>query len=130
MKTTRNPFSHVDLHVPSLEKALPFYQKLLSALGFGRSFDTPAWKVFAAEGELPSAAYFAITESPVAPPNDTTVGFWVEDQAEVERIARLIGEGGGKINDGPRIFPISPTYYAVFFEDPWGNKFECTHRRD
>ena len=31
---------------------------------------------------------------------------------------------------GPRLFPISPSYYAVYFEDPCGNKYEFLHRLD
>ena len=57
-----NPFGHIDLRVPDLKAILPFYEKLLPALGFSRTFHSEQWKVFAAEGELPGAAYFAITE--------------------------------------------------------------------
>ncbi|MCG5251640.1 VOC family protein [Brevibacillus agri] len=59
-----NKFSHMDLRVKSLEKSLPFYEKLLPALGFTRTFHSVNWRVFAAEGELPSVPYFAITEDP------------------------------------------------------------------
>lgn len=126
----KNPFSHIDLHVPSFQAVLPFYEKLLPALGFRRVFHTPAWKVFAAEGELPSAAYFAITEDRDHTPNNNLVGFWAADREEVDAIARLVHESGGKISDGPRAFPISASYYAVYFEDPCGNKYEFLHRLD
>ncbi|MEW6405797.1 MAG: VOC family protein [Chloroflexota bacterium] len=130
MKTYKNPFSHIDLHVPSVEEALPFYEELLPALGFTRTFHSPLWKVFAAEGELPSAAYFAITETPTHSPNANLIGFWAASREEVDQIAQLVRKIGGKINDGPRQFPISKTYYAVYFEDPYGNKYELVHRLD
>lgn len=117
MKTYINLFNHVSLSVPALGKALPLYQKLLSALGFTRTFDTPA------------TAGFAGSANPVPSPNDHVVGFWQDNPAEVERIAQLIGEGGRRTNAGPHIFPISPSYYAAFFEDPSGDKFERMHRR-
>lgn len=47
-----NPFSHIDLRVPGFAAALPFYEKLLPALGFTRTFHSARWRVFAAEGEL------------------------------------------------------------------------------
>ncbi len=126
----KNPFSHIDLYVRSFEEALPFYEKLLPALGFTRVFHTPSWKVFAAEGELPSAAYFAITEDPAHSPNRNLIGFWAASRDEVDRMAQLVRDSGGKITDGPRLFPISPSYYAVYFEDPCGNRYEFLHRLD
>lgn len=125
-----NPFSHIDLRVNSFEQLLPFYEKLLPALGFTRTFHSAQWKVFAAEGDLPSVAYFAITEDPNHQPNKNMVGFWAESPADVDRIAALVREIGGKITDGPRQFPISPSYYAVYFEDPCGNPYEITYRVD
>lgn len=123
-----NKFSHIDLRVNHLESVLPFYEKLLPELGFTRPFHSANWKVFAAEGELPSAAYFAITEDREHKPNHNLIGFWASDRTEVDHIAKLVKENGGTINDGPRLFPISPTYYAVYFEDPCGNKYEIVHR--
>jgi len=125
-----NPFGHVDLRVRSMEKALPFYEKLLPALGFTRTFHTEAWKVFAASGDLPSVAYFAITEDPDHQPNANTIGFWAEGPLDVDRLAKLVEESGGTITSAPQKFPISPSYYAFFFEDPSGNRFEVTYRID
>jgi predicted enzyme related to lactoylglutathione lyase len=124
----KNSFSHIDLRVTSFDLALPFYEKLLPELGFTRSFHTPVWKVFAADGDLPSAAYFAITEDSAHVPNENLIGFWAGSQEEVDRIAGIVKDAGGKIIDGPRLFPISPTYYSVYFEDPCGNKYEFLHR--
>lgn len=123
-----NKFSHIDLRVNDLAIALPFYEKLLPELGFTRTFHSSNWRVFAADGELPSAAYFAITEDREHKPNANLIGFWASDQAEVDRIAEIVVQNGGTINDGPRLFPISPTYYAVYFEDPCGNNYEMLHR--
>ena len=52
-----NPFGHIDLRVPSFAEYLPFYEKLLPALGFTRTFHSTEWRVFAADGELPQARY-------------------------------------------------------------------------
>ena len=46
---TRNPFGHIDLRVPSIAEALPFYEALLPALGFTRRYDGGDWRVFATE---------------------------------------------------------------------------------
>jgi catechol 2,3-dioxygenase-like lactoylglutathione lyase family enzyme len=123
-----NPFSHIDLRVPSYALALPFYERLLPALGFTRTFHSAQWRAFAAEGDLPSAAYFAITEDAEFRPNQNMVGFWGADRAAVDAIAALVADAGGIITSGPALMPISPDYYAVFFEDPVGNKYEMVHR--
>ena len=125
-----NPFSHIDLYVRSFEEALPFYEKFLPALGFTRTFHTPRWKGFVAEGELPGVAYFAITEDPAHVPNKNLIGFWAANRDEVDRMAQLVRDSGGRITDGPRLFPISPSYYSVYFEDSCGNGYEYLHRLD
>ncbi|CAH2717614.1 hypothetical protein BACCIP111895_04830 [Neobacillus rhizosphaerae] len=123
-----NPFSHIDLRVTNLERALPFYEKFLPELGFTQTFHSKNWNVFATEGNLPSVAYFAITEDSSHKPNGNLIGFWAKDRWEVDRFAQLVKEIGGKITSGPKIFPISATYYAFYFEDPCGNQYEIVHR--
>ncbi|HYF63078.1 MAG TPA: VOC family protein [Herpetosiphonaceae bacterium] len=125
-----NPFGHMDIRVASLERCLPFYERLLPALGFARTFHSADWRVFAAEGDLPAAAYVALTEDAAHRPGANCVGFWAPDPAAVDRLATLVAESGGAISDGPRRFPFSPSYYAVFFADPCGNQYEYTYRVD
>jgi predicted enzyme related to lactoylglutathione lyase len=124
-----NPFGHIDLRVKSLEKALPFYSVVLPALGFKRTFHTERWKVFVGDGDLPSVPYFAITEDPEHRPNKNRIAFWLPSREEVDRLTSIIREAGGNITSGPRLFPeISSTYYALYFEDPSGNRLELVHR--
>lgn len=124
-----NPFGHVDLRVNDAQKALAFYSKLLPELGFTRTFHGGGWHVFAAEGELPQAAYFAFTEKPGHVPNANRIAFSVSSREEVDRIAQVVREAGGaEIDDGPAPQPYSGTYYAVYFNDPSGNRLEVYHR--
>lgn len=123
----RNPFGHVDLRVRDLGSALPFYEALLPELGFTERYDDPEWKVFATAGELPSAAYFAIVESPGHVANESRIAFWVSEPAEVDRLAAVVGAAGAELS-GPKRMPYGPDYYAVFFADPSGNRLEIYHR--
>ncbi|QMV40689.1 VOC family protein [Cohnella cholangitidis] len=123
-----NKFSHIDLRVNSWNQVSRFYEKLLHELGFTNTYHSELWKVFAAEGDLPSVAYFAITEDPEHKPNGNLIGFWANDREEVDHIADIVIQNGGRVSSGPGLFPISPTYYAVYFEDPCGNKYEMVHR--
>lgn len=125
-----NRFGHIDLRVKDAQAALAFYSKLMPALGFTRTFHGGGWYVFASEGELPEAAYFAVTEDPQHTPDGSRIAFWAPSREEVDRIAALVREAGGQNVEGPESAPYSKTYYAVFFEDPSGNRLEVYYRLD
>jgi catechol 2,3-dioxygenase-like lactoylglutathione lyase family enzyme len=125
-----NRFNHIDLRVPRLEEALPFYAALLPALGFTRTRHDAQWKVFGFEG-APLLCYFGLTEEKGHRPNSNRVAFWVDSRAEVDRIGDLVRRAGALNMDGPKACPhYSSSYYAVFFEDPSGNRLEVCHRTD
>ncbi len=126
-----NPFGHIDLRVRDLEKALPFYAVLMPELGFTRAFHGDRWKVYAAAGELPSAPFFGVNEDASHVANANRIAFWVESRARVDHFGALLQEMGATIESGPRDCPeYSASYYAVFFEDPSGNKLEVVFRTD
>ena len=124
-----NPFGHIDLRVRDMAAAQPFYAALLPALGFVREFHGEKWKGWAAEGELPQAPYVALTEAPDHVPNENRIAFWAAGREEVDRLADAVRAGGGRITGGPRLYPeYAGTWYAVYFEDPCGNRFEVVYR--
>ena len=54
---------------------------------------------------------------------------WADTPAEVDQVAKVVRQAGGKNIEGPKIWPdYSPGYYALFFEDPDGNKLEVCCR--
>lgn len=122
-------FGHLDLRVDDLEEAFPFYDALLPALGFTLTFHGEVWKAWAMpEPPLPATPYVAVTESPGHVPNENRVAFWVAGPAEVDRLAE-VARGAGAIElSGPKEMPYGPGYYAVYFADPAGNRFEIYHR--
>jgi predicted enzyme related to lactoylglutathione lyase len=118
-------FDHIDLRVPNLAVAAPFYETLLPALGFTRRVVLEGWIQFeSAEGEI--SEFFGITESPQHAANENRIAFWAESISEVDRIAGVARSLGARNIEGP--MPYEPGYYAVFFEDPWGNRLEVCHR--
>lgn len=126
-----NPFGHIDLRVTDMDAAMKFYSSILPAMGFTRAYHGAEWKVFAAEDTLPRTAYFAFTEDPDHRPNANRIAFRAENREQVDRIAEVLKAAGAKITSGPQLFPeYSSTYYAVYFEDPCGNRFEVVHRTE
>ena len=124
-----NPFGHIDLRVRDLAAAQPFYAALLPALGFVEEYHGSAWKVWAAEGPPPETPYFALTEDPGHVAGASRIAFWTASPAEVDRVGEVIRSAGGRIESGPRPCPeYSDSYYALFFEDPSGNRLEVYYR--
>jgi catechol 2,3-dioxygenase-like lactoylglutathione lyase family enzyme len=121
-------FGHIDLRVADADAALPFYEVLLPALGYTLRFHGEEWKVWArADAALPATQYFGFTESPGHVANENRIAFWVESRTDVDRLAQVV-EGTGAEVSGPKEMPYGPGYYAVYFADPAGNRFEIYHR--
>lgn len=124
-----NRFGHLDLRVRDLTGAMPFYEALTHALGYTRPYHGPAWKAWANEEPLPHAAYIALTEAPDHLPNANRVAFWSPDRADVDRVFAAVAAAGATETDGPAEQPYGPgPYYAAYFSDPSGNRFEVYHR--
>lgn len=120
-------FDHIDLRVPDLEAAAPFYRMLLPALGFTREVPVEGWLQYETETEDGLAAeFFGITESRDHRANETRIAFRAESREEVDRLAAVVVEAGARQVEGPMDY--DDGYYAVFFEGPCGNRFEICCR--
>lgn len=118
-------FDHIDLRVPDRKAATAFYEKLLPALGFTKPADIPGWVSYNAEGTEPTE-FFGFTESPGHVANENRIAFWAESNESVERCLPLLQEIGAKNIEGPLYEEAG--YFAIFFEDPFGNRLEVCHR--
>jgi len=129
MKTRH--LDHIDLRVKDLERARQFYGQLLPALGFSCDRSDQEWGTFYAVGGDRPSEFFGFTEDRHHQPNGTRISFWANNRQEVDRIAELVREIGGKNLEGPELCSgYSPGYYAFFFEDPDSNKLEICFREN
>jgi len=120
-------YDHIDLRVRDLAEARPFYEVLLPALGFTQKMEISDWVQYAAVAQDNGPAkFFGVTESPGHVPNENRIAFWAEGPAEVDRLAVAAARAGARNVEGPAWE--DETYYAVFFEDPCGNRLEICHR--
>lgn len=118
---------HIDLRVPSLAEAAHFYEALLPALGFTRRADVDGWLQFESETDTEGAGdFFGVTESPAHQPNENRIAFRTDTPQDVDRIAAVAESAGAGNLEGPMDYDTG--YYAAFFEDPCGNRFEICHR--
>ena len=122
-------YDHVDLRVRSLAEARPFYETLLPALGFTPNVGIESWLQFEAVGSSPATEFFGITESSHHVPNECRIAFWADSISDVDRLADIVVRTGARNVEGPG-FHEGPGYYAVFFEDPSGNRLEICHRTE
>jgi predicted enzyme related to lactoylglutathione lyase len=120
-------YDHIDLRVRSLSEARPFYERLLPALGFTREAKIEGWLQFEAAGGDSATEFVGVTESPQHVANECRIAFWADSISEVDRLAEIAVRAGARNVEGPMMYE-APHYYAVFFEDPWGNRFEVCYR--
>ncbi len=121
---------HIDLRVKDRTRAEPFYRQLLPALGLTVERSDSHWCTFYEPG-AGAVSFFGFTEDRQHQPNETRIAFWAESRAEVDRLAELVRQAGAQNIDGPALEPdYSPPggYYALFFDDPSGNRLEICCR--
>lgn len=128
MKTRR--YDHIDLRVRDFSVAMKFYAKVLPGLGFTLDKSDDTWATFYAVVDGERADFFGFTEDSKHRPNGTRIAFWADTRDEVDRLAEVVRKGGARKIEGPELCKgYSPGYYAVFFEDPDGNKLEVCCRK-
>jgi catechol 2,3-dioxygenase-like lactoylglutathione lyase family enzyme len=134
---------HIQITVKDMSVAVPFYDRLMPLLGFDSKSRTSA---VVAEHEFHVVEYthpllaFAITSPRGAFKHETInrrkpgalhhLAFKAESRAEVDRLHAELKGIGATIVSPPREYPeyTPPGYYALFFKDPEGIKYEvvCT----
>ena len=124
-------YDHIDLRVRSLPEVRPFYEALLPALGFTRDVRIEGWLQFESSDADGVREFFGVAESPQHVANECRIAFWADSTSEVDKLAEIAVRAGARNVEGPVHEipqPGETGYYAVFFEDPCGNRFEVCHR--
>ncbi len=132
------PIDHIQVTVKDMKTAEPFYDQLMPILGFDIQNKVSAvieeHDLYVVEYVHPKYA-FAIS-SPRTAFGDHTIhrrkpgslhhlAFRAQSRTEVDRLYIEIKAIGANIVHAPRIFPEhGPNYYAVFFKDLEGIKYE------
>ena len=128
MRMSRRLFDHIDLRVKNRAAAQEFYGQVLPAIGFRVDKSGQEWGLFEADGGK-AVDFFGFTEEADHRPNGNRIAFWAESRDAVDKVAEVVRKAGGRNIEGPELcVEYSPGYYAVFFEDPDGNKLEVCFR--
>src|SRR3954454_10776269 len=94
---------HIDLRVKDFSRAMTFYRRLLPALGFTCNRSDAEWGTFYSVGGDQPSAFFGFTEDPSHQPNGNRIAFWVDSRSEVDEIAGVVREVGGRNLEGPEL---------------------------
>ncbi len=142
------PLNHIDISVGYPEKSIPFYDALLTSIGYRRwTVDEPDWS-----GESPRRATWSIkctdgsrfgievrparTESRDRrydryEPGPHHLAFHADSEEAVNTVHDAVARIGGEVLDPPAEYGGQPAYgeqyYAVFFADPDGVKLEVCY---
>jgi glyoxylase I family protein len=133
----RGSISHIALTVSDLERSTAFYNKVFEFIGFKR-VEVPEATQLAMKTRLKAWAgpgySISIRPSTVAyrvhdrnAPGSNHMAFSAEDRSDVEKMYALLKEIGARVLDAPAEYPYSPGYFAVYFTDPDGLKFEFAY---
>src|SRR5207237_9783520 len=81
------------------------------------------------KGERKMVPFIALNEEPGHRGNSNRIAFRAESDEEVDRLGEIVRQAGARNVEGPEYcHEYTPGYYAVFFEDGDGNKWEICNR--
>ena len=114
---------HIDVHVRDLAATSAFFDGLANTLGYRRCGDEPGFVGYETEsGGRPRIGFI---HDPEHRAGSMRLAFSVDSRDQVDAMASVARERGARVMEGPGPNPeYGKEYYAVFFEDPDGNKYE------
>ena len=132
----RCSINHLALTVSDLVRSTEFYDRVLGFMGYAR-VEVPeatqqlmktqlhAWA--SPNGSITLRPAKAESEGKAHDrdaPGLNHIAFNADNRADVERLHSLLQDIGARILDPPADYPYFPGYFAVYFTDPDGFKFE------
>lgn len=120
-------FSHIHVGVTDFDRALAFYNPLMSALGIEPRFCEAARPWAGWQSKPGPRPLFVIgkpyDEQPHEPGNGQMVAFLAESRAMVDFAYAVALANGGTSEGAPSSRPeYHENYYGAYFRDPDGNK--------
>ena len=135
----RASISHIALTVSDLNRSTEFYGRVFEFMGY-LQVEVPEPTQQAMKTRLkawvgpgysisirPSKGEFAHRLHDRNAPGFNHLAFYADDRSDIDAMYKLLKEIGAEVLDPPAEYPYSPGYFAVYFADPDGLKFEFAH---
>ena len=128
--------NHIDLTVSDPQRSRPFYERVLSFMGYrciadhdrGYDFDLLTPQGFTSIGIVRATGANAGRKHDRYSPGLHHLAWTADVRDDVDRLYQVLLEIGATILDAPAEYPkYGPGYYAVFFADPDGLKLEYVY---
>jgi catechol 2,3-dioxygenase-like lactoylglutathione lyase family enzyme len=131
--------NHLALSASDLERSAAFYDRVLGFLGYKRvevaqtTQQLMKTRLFAWAGPHGSVTLRPAKEESASRKHDRGApglnhfAFNAEGRDDVDRMHEFLKSIGAEILDAPAEYPYGQGYYAVYFTDPDGVKFEFVH---
>jgi hypothetical protein len=115
---------HIDVHVRNLAAVSYLFDGLAEHIGYRRRDDEePDFAGYETAGG--GRPRFGLILDPDSVPGSMRLAFAVDSHERVDAAARVARERGARAIEGPQLNPeYGDDYYATFFEDIDGNKYE------
>ena len=137
------PIDHIQITVKDIKAAEPFYDRLMAILGYDVenkiSVPIPEHDLYVVEYLHPEMDFgICSPREPFRqdmvhrrkPGSVHHIAFRAESRSHVDELYGKIKEIGADILSPPRIYEEhGPDYYALFFKDPDGIKYEIVYNR-
>jgi catechol 2,3-dioxygenase-like lactoylglutathione lyase family enzyme len=127
---------HVELNVPDYERAIQFYDRMFGWLGYSSFWTLGIGSISTYYTAYPHS-YIGIQPSPHTEHLQDSerrcginhVALWAKNRREVDAFyAGFLKPEGLAVPDPPDwCWEYAPDYYAVFFFDPYGIRWELVH---
>lgn len=113
---------HVDIHVRELAPVKALFDAIAETIRYHRLHDEPDFLSYEpADGGRPRIGFLPGAQSG----GTMRLAFAVDSRERVDDAARLAVANGAGVMEGPSLNPeYGDDYYACFFDDPDGNKYE------
>jgi predicted lactoylglutathione lyase len=113
---------HVDVHVRDLDAARALFDAIAPYIGYRKLSEESDFAGYeTADGGRPR---IGLILDPEHQAGSMRLAFSVGTRQQVDAVAQAAREHGAAAIEGPGLHPEYGDYYAVFFEDVDGNKFE------
>ncbi len=126
--------NHLALTLSDLKAAEEsFYTPVLEFLGYAKVEDVEGMTLWFSQTAAAAINLFQATAELKDRPHERYApglhhfAFWAESRDQVDALHDRLREIGATVLDPPAEYDYTPGYYAVFFADPDGMKFELVH---